>query len=74
MISIDDNLKYTIYFYLLLSILLYYFKPKIFFDDVNNFKQFGTDNNKTLMPFWLFTQMICIIFYFLLVIKSSDYI
>ena len=74
MISIDNNLRLTIYFYTLLSVVLYYLKPKLLFDDIGNFKQFGTDNNKTILPFWLVTQSLSIIVYLLLVIKSCEYI
>lgn len=74
MINIDNNLKLTIYFFILLSVILYYLKPKLLFDDIGNFKQFGTDNDKTILPFWLVTQSLSIIVYFVLVIKSSEYI
>ena len=74
MINIDYNFKYTIYFYILLSMLLYCLKPKLLFDDIGNFKQFGIDNDKTIFPFWIVTQFLSIFFYFLLVIKFNDYI
>ncbi len=74
MIEINYCLKYTIYFYIVLSVILYNTQSSFLFTETGDFKQFGTDDNKTILPFWLITQMLSILFYFIILIKTNDYI
>lgn len=68
------NIKLTILIFIISSLGLYYSKPKFVFNDDSSFKSFGTNENKTLLPFWLITTSISIGFYIFLIINKGEYI
>ena len=68
-----NNLDCAVYFFIILNLVLYYIKPNFLFEN-DNFKKLGINKGETLIPFWLLTILSTIFIYFLLTIKSSEYI
>lgn len=61
----NNRVKYAIVVYLALVIILVLTKPKFFFKKNNQFKEFGTGPDKTVIPFWLVLLVIAILSYYL---------
>jgi hypothetical protein len=57
----NNRVKYSITIYLVLVIILVLSKPKFFFKQNGQFKEFGTGAGKTVIPFWL-VLLVCAIF------------
>ena len=62
---LNNRVKYAIGVYLVLVIILVLSKPKFFFKKNGQFKEFGTGNEKTVIPFWLILLIFAIISYYL---------
>jgi hypothetical protein len=60
------NILISILIYLLISVSLIISKPRIFIDNENNLKSFGTGQEKTIFPLW-FALMIFAVFSYLFV-------
>ena len=64
MIEMFNNpLKISIVVYLFTFVLLYIIKPKIMFTKNNKIREFGTSNNKTILPIWLVSAIVGILTY-----------
>jgi hypothetical protein len=64
MIFSSNPLYNSIKVYIIIMILLIYFKPEIIYDKkTKKFKQFGTDKNSTLFPLPLISIILAIIIY-----------
>ena len=70
----DKNIKITLVAFILMSLGIFYLKPKIMFNNDGSFKQFGLTKDKTIYPFWLISIIIGLIIYLLIIIKYNDYI
>ena len=55
-------LGHTLIIYTAIMLLIYYYKPKLFFDK-NELKQFGIGENKTILPLHLFSILFAILLY-----------
>ena len=61
----NNRVKYSITIYLVLVIILVLSKPKFFFKENGQFKEFGTGSGKTVIPFWLVLLVCAILSYYL---------
>jgi len=68
-----NNLNCAVYFFIIINLIIYYLKPSFLFKN-GNFKKLGINQSETLLPCWLFTLLLSILIYFLLTIRSGDYI
>ena len=59
----NNPLKISIVVYLFTFVLLYIMKPKIMFTKNNKIREFGTSNNKTILPIWLVSAIVGILTY-----------
>jgi len=55
-------LGHTLIIYIAIMVLIYYYKPKLFFHK-NELKQFGIGENKTILPLHLFSILFSILLY-----------
>ena len=62
---LNNRVKYSITIYLVLVIILVLSKPKFFFKENGQFKEFGTGAGKTVIPFWLVLLVCAILSYYL---------
>ena len=74
MFDIDDNLKYLLLLFILSSYILYKLKLDIMFDKHYNFKQFGTGQHKTLLPYWLAISLLASMIYIYIKSKNDDFL
>jgi len=65
MINFDNYFKYSVITYLIVSIYIWFKKPKIIFDNNGNLKPFGVGKTKTIFYFPFITIILAIILYFL---------
>ena len=65
MINFDNYFKYSVISYLLISIFIWFKKPKIIFDSNGNLKPFGVGKTKTIFYFPFITIVLAIILYFI---------
>lgn len=67
--DLKDSFTIIVIVYLLLYILLTYFKPNFIFDNENEIlRQFGVGyNNTTIMPLWLCSIILAIFSYFIII-------
>lgn len=67
--DLKDSFTIIVIVYLLLYILLTYFKPNFIFDNENEIlRQFGVGyNNTTIMPLWLCSIVLAIFSYFIII-------
>jgi hypothetical protein len=64
MIEMFNNpLKISIIVYLFAFTLLYIMKPTLMFTKNNKIREFGTSNNKTILPIWLVSAIVGILTY-----------
>jgi len=61
----------TIFVFITVSVVLYYWKPGLMFDDQNEMRSFGIGNGKTCFSFSVVTFTIAMIFYILFTIVMS---
>ena len=59
----NTPLKISIVVYLFTFALLYIIKPKLMFTKNNKIREFGTSNNKTILPIWLVSAIVGILTY-----------
>lgn len=59
----NTPLKISIVVYLFSFVLLYMVKPKLMFTKKNRMREFGTSNNKTILPIWLVSAIVGILTY-----------
>lgn len=74
MFDIDGKLQKVILFYLSVNALVYYYKPSLCFDEKGNFKEFGVGDKKTIVPFWLVTLVVSMMFYLYISVKTDDFV
>jgi hypothetical protein len=74
MIEIDNAIKYTLFFFIIISYILFIIKPKCMFDENNNFKHFGLNNKETIFPFWLVNIIIALFIYLLIILNKDNFI
>lgn len=74
MFDIDSKLQTVLVIFIGINIVLFYYKPSICFDENDNFKSFGSGNNKTLFPFWMITLSISLLVYVYLCVKNDDFV
>lgn len=67
--DLKDSFTIIVIVYLLLYILLTFFKPNFIFDNENEIlRQFGVGyNNTTIMPLWLCSIVLAIFSYFIII-------
>ena len=67
--DLKDSFTIIVIVYLLLYILLTYFKPNFIYDNENEImRQFGVGyNNTTIMPLWLCSIVLAIFSYFIII-------
>ena len=53
----------SIIIYLFLAITITMSKPKIFYDNMQELKPFGTGPGKTIVPLWLILMIVAILSY-----------
>ena len=58
----SNEIIYTIIFFLSIVFIIIKLKPKLLFDENNNFKKFGLNKNETLFNFWIVVILLSIIF------------
>jgi len=76
MLSSDNPLYNTIIVFTIIMMLLYCTKPSVIYDNrLNEFRQFGTTDGKTLLPIYVVAILLAIIlyvfFHYLAIKKSS---
>ena len=59
----NTPLKISIVVYIFTFVLLYMVKPKLMFTKNNRMREFGTSNNKTILPIWLVSAIVGILTY-----------
>ena len=75
MFGIDSRLQTIIVIYIVINILVYYYKPIFCFDKDVNLKDFGVGGgNKTIMPFWLFSLSITLLIYIYICVIKDDFV
>ena len=74
MFDIDENLKYIILLFILLSFIIYKLKLDSMFHKNGKFKDFGTGSNKTLFPFWLVLLSLSSLIYIYIKSKNDDFL
>ena len=74
MFEFDEILFATIAIYLGVCYILYEMKHPTMFDEKGNFKCFGLHKEETVFPFWLVTTMIGLFVYYILVMRTEDYL
>jgi hypothetical protein len=74
MFEIDGKMQKVLLFYICVNALVYYYKPTFCFDDKGNFKDFGVGDKKTIIPFWLLTLVVSMLFYLYFSVKSDDFV
>lgn len=74
MFEIDSKLQTVILFFILINGLIYYYKPEICFDKNENFKHFGSGENKTLFPFWMITLVISLLMYVYMTVRDDGFV
>jgi len=65
MFSFDEYLKYSVVVFLIISIYIWFKKPKIFFEDEGNIKSFGVGSNKTIFYYPFILIVLSIVIYFI---------
>lgn len=73
MFDFDENLVFALLIYLGSCYVLYEMKHEKMFDNDSNFKCFGLHENETVFPFWLVTSMIGLFSYYILILRSKNY-
>ena len=58
-----NKLVISIIIYLFLAITIIISKPRIFYDNRNKIKPFGTGPIKTILPLWLVLMIVAILSY-----------
>lgn len=61
----DSPLRTAICLLAIGAVTLLIIKPDVMFDERGGFKQFGTGNDETLLPFWMAITLIGLIGYYL---------
>ena len=74
MFEIDSKLQKTLFIFICINNIVYYYKPDICFDKNGTFKQFGSGENKTLTPFWLITLVSSLLIYVYLSVRNDDFV
>ena len=71
---INFNLKYIIFAYLFLGIIIWIQKPKLIFDEQGNIRPFGVGKEKTIFyyPLLLIILACCIYFIFMSVFLKKN--
>jgi hypothetical protein len=59
------RLKMSVALYLLFIFIILFYKPQFIFTKEGNLKEFGTGEDKTIMPLWIMFGLISIISYYL---------
>ena len=65
MINFDNYLKYTVFVFLVIAIIIWIKKPAIIFNEDKNIKPFGIGPNKTIFYYPLILIILSIIIYFI---------
>ena len=66
------RLKIAIALYLLLILIVLFYKPQFIFTDEGELKDFGTGENKTIMPLWIIFALMGIVSYYTTIILFVD--
>jgi hypothetical protein len=66
------RLKIAIALYLLLIFIVLFYKPQFIFTDEGELKDFGTGENKTIMPLWIIFALMGIVSYYTTIILFVD--
>jgi len=66
------RLKIAIALYLLLIFIVLFYKPQFIFTDEGELKEFGTGENKTIMPLWIIFALMGIVSYYTTIILFVD--
>tara|TARA_B110000495_G_C22931294_1_gene544413 strand:+ start:498 stop:722 length:225 start_codon:yes stop_codon:yes gene_type:complete len=74
MFTIDNNLQKAILIFIIFSFIIYNVKPKFFFKENNDFRDFGIGGDKTIVPYWLFTLVIGLLSYLFICIQNDDFV
>ena len=74
MFDIDEKMQKVLMFFICVNAFVYYYKPQFCFDDKGNFKDFGVGDDKTIIPFWLLTLTISMLFYLYISVKTDDFV
>jgi len=74
MIEIDNPIKYTLFFFIIISYILFIIKPKFMFDENKNFKNFGLNNKETIFPFWLVNIVLALFIYLIIILNKENFI
>ena len=74
MFDIDGKMQKVLLFYLFINAIVYYYKPSFCFDKNGNFKDFGVGDKKTIVPFWLVTLVISMVFYLYISVRIDDFV
>ncbi len=64
MFEVRNGVKYLIILYLIISILIWYYKPKIIFNDEKT-KKFGTGYKKTVFSYHIVLIFLAIILFYI---------
>lgn len=74
MIKLDYINKITILSYIIIIIILYIIKPSFMFTKDGYVKKFGLKKEETIFPIWLFSIIISLFIYLLIILKLDNYI
>ena len=70
MFEVRNGIKYLILIYLLISVIIWHYKPKIIFNEKNT-KKFGTGYNKTVFSYHIVLIFLAITLFYIFEIVWS---
>jgi len=65
------RLKLSIALYLFFVFIIMFFKPMFIFNNEGEIKEFGTGDNKTIMPLWLLFALLSVVSYYLILLFTT---
>ena len=65
-----EYIKNSLLIYISLVVLILVIKPTFIIDKEGNLKDFGTGNNKTLMPLWLIFSLMGLLSYIIILLVN----
>lgn len=76
MLEMRNGIDKLIFFYILISLSIWYFKPNIMFDG-DKIRQFGLGTNKTVFNFYIVNIFIAIILFYIfeiITLKKNNFL
>tara|TARA_B110000902_G_C13883782_1_gene427766 strand:- start:253 stop:471 length:219 start_codon:yes stop_codon:yes gene_type:complete len=70
----NNYLKISIVVVVVCGLVFHETKPRVFFDELGDFKSFGLKNDDTIIPLWLALTLIGLIVYNVQILNGGKYI